>query len=166
MTSFDEAIAGDVLDLFPGGIESLSTYSDEQIRRKINDIYTGGENYKKARLCMYGTTALVALVDPDHENLWLANLGDCQAGLSFSSFWRVSVTNMVAVMVSQTVADDWKIEPLTTNQNGDNINEVERVRREHPGEPDCVLDQRVLGAIAPFRCMFLPFFARWVVAER
>lgn len=83
MTSFDEAIAGDVLDLFPGGIESLSTYSDEQIRRKINDIYTGGENYKKARLCMYGTTALVALVDPDHENLWLANLGDCQAGLFF-----------------------------------------------------------------------------------
>lgn len=72
----------------------------------------------------------------------------------------------MAVMVSQTVADDWKIEPLTTNQNGDNINEVERVRREHPGEPDCVLDQRVLGAIAPFRCMFLPFFARWVVAER
>lgn len=83
MTSFDEAIAGDVLDLFPGGIESLSTYSDEQIKRKINDIYTGGENYKKARLCMYGTTALVALVDPDHENLWLANLGDCQAGLFF-----------------------------------------------------------------------------------
>ena len=92
MTSFDEAIAGDVLDLFPGGIESLSTYSDEQIKRKINDIYTGGENYKKARLCMYGTTALVALVDPDHENLWLANLGDCQAGLHFSSLWRVSVT--------------------------------------------------------------------------
>ena len=31
-------------------------------------------------------------------------------------------------MVSQTTADDWKIEPLTTNQNGDNIEEVERVR--------------------------------------
>jgi pyruvate dehydrogenase phosphatase len=85
---------------------------------------------------MYGTTALVALVDPEHENLWLANLGDCQA-----------------VMVSQTSSEDWKIESLTTNQNGDNELEVERVRREHPGEPDCVLDQRVLGAIAPFRCI-------------
>ena len=82
MTSFDEAIASDVLDLFPGGLKSLSNYSDEHIRWKINDIHTGGANYKKARLCMYGTTALVALVDPDHENLWLANLGDCQAGLS------------------------------------------------------------------------------------
>lgn len=57
-------------------------------------------------------------------------------------------------MVSQTSAEDWKIESLTTNQNGDNELEVERVRREHPGEPDCVLDQRVLGAIAPFRCKY------------
>jgi len=75
-------------------------------------------------------------VDPKHENLWLANLGDCQA-----------------VMVSLTASQDWKIEPLTINQNGDNDAEVERVRREHPGEPHCVLDQRVLGAIAPFRCI-------------
>jgi pyruvate dehydrogenase phosphatase len=55
-------------------------------------------------------------------------------------------------MVSRNSAQDWTIEPLTTNQNGDNEAEVERVRREHPGEPNCVLDQRVLGAIAPFRC--------------
>lgn len=82
MITFDEAIAGDVLDLFPGGLESLSSLSDEYIQRTINDITSGGANYKKARLCMYGTTALVALVDPEHENLWLANLGDCQAGMS------------------------------------------------------------------------------------
>lgn len=82
MTSFDDAIAGDVLDLFPGGLEGLANLSDESIRRTINDIHHGGANYKKARLCMYGTTALVALVDPDHENLWLANLGDCAAGMS------------------------------------------------------------------------------------
>src|ERR1700674_1860012 len=56
------------------------------------------------------------------------------------------------VMVSRTSSQDWTIEPLTINQNGDNLDEVERVRREHPGEPDCVQDQRVLGAIAPFRC--------------
>jgi hypothetical protein len=33
---------------------------------------------------MYGTTALVALVDPDHKDLWVANLGDCQASEFFS----------------------------------------------------------------------------------
>lgn len=59
-------------------------------------------------------------------------------------------------MVSQTGSEDWKMERLTTDQNGDNPDEVDRVRREHPGEPDCVLDQRVLGAIAPFRCKLCP----------
>lgn len=82
MTSLDDAIAGDVLELFPGGLESLPTLSNDHIQKTINDIHRGGVNYKKARLCMYGTTALVALIDPQHENLWLANLGDCQAGMS------------------------------------------------------------------------------------
>ena len=79
IVAFDDAIAGDVLDLFPGGIAGLSELSDDQIRMTINDQFVGGSNYKKAKLCMYGTTALVALVDPDHENLWVANVGDCQA---------------------------------------------------------------------------------------
>jgi len=91
ITEFDNAIAGDVLELFPGGIESLPGLTDEEIQAVVNDFAvpgsgsngagTGaGANYKKARLCLYGTTALVALVDPAHENLWVANLGDCEAG--------------------------------------------------------------------------------------
>jgi pyruvate dehydrogenase phosphatase len=84
ITSFDNAIAQDVLDLFPGGLQNISAYSDAELRRVINDQHTGGENYYKVRLCVYGTTALVALVDPERENLWVANLGDCQAGASAS----------------------------------------------------------------------------------
>jgi len=89
ITAFDNAIAGDVLELFPGGVESLPDLTDEEIQAVVNDfpIPGGGSNgagagvnYKKARLCLYGTTALVALVDPAHENLWVANLGDCEAG--------------------------------------------------------------------------------------
>jgi pyruvate dehydrogenase phosphatase len=78
IVAFDDAIANDVLELF-GGLEGLDNFSDAQIRSIINDQHSGGANWKKARLCMYGTTALVALVDPDHNNLWIANLGDCQA---------------------------------------------------------------------------------------
>jgi hypothetical protein len=48
--------------------------------------------------------------------------------------------------------DDWIVERLTTDHNGDNDAEVERVQQAHPGEPECVLDRRVLGALAPFRC--------------
>jgi pyruvate dehydrogenase phosphatase len=71
-----------VLELFPGGLASLPDRTDEEIQAVVND-FTGpsaGANYKRARLCLYGTTALVALVDPAHENLWVANLGDCEAG--------------------------------------------------------------------------------------
>ncbi|KAF9234505.1 phosphatase 2C-like domain-containing protein [Melanogaster broomeanus] len=117
--SFDEAIARDVLELYAS---------------ILHDHKSGGNNFKKARLCMYGTTALVALVDPDHENLWLANLGDCQG-----------------VMISETANHSWNFEILTTVHNGENVREIERVKREHPGEPECVVDSRVLGAIAPFR---------------
>jgi pyruvate dehydrogenase phosphatase len=90
ITAFDNAIAEDVLELFPGGIESLPGLTDEEIQAVVNDFAVpggggsngagAGANYKKARLCLYGTTALVALVDPAHENLWVANLGDCEAG--------------------------------------------------------------------------------------
>ncbi|KAF8913368.1 phosphatase 2C-like domain-containing protein [Mucidula mucida] len=133
--AFDNAIAGDILDLF-GGIEGLANYSDADIRSVINDQHTGGANFRKARLNMYGTTALVALVDPDHSNLWVANLGDCQATL-----------------VTATANNGWDVRILTTEHNGYNAEEIERVRRQHPNEPECVVDGRVLGALAPFRCL-------------
>lgn len=140
--AFDDAIAGDVLSLFPGGLEGLSKMTDQEISAIINDQHTGGSNYKKARLCMYGTTALVVLVDPDHQNMWVANVGDCQA-----------------LIVSPDPGgsgegdSNWRVELLTRDHNGDNDAEVTRVRREHPGEPDCVTDGRVLGALAPFRSL-------------
>ncbi|KAJ7778741.1 phosphatase 2C-like domain-containing protein [Mycena maculata] len=133
IVAFDDAIAGDILKLF-GGSDRLSAYSDQEIRHIINDQDRGGDNYKKAKLCMYGTTALVALTDPEHENLWVANLGDCQAAL-----------------VSPKVTEGWDVEFLTAEHNGDNDAEITRVRREHPGEPECVVNRRVLGALAPFR---------------
>lgn len=83
--AFDDAIAHDVLDLFGGSVDNLDNYTDAEIRKIINDQHEGGVNWRKARLCMYGTTALVALVDPDHKDLWVANLGDCQA----SEFFRI-----------------------------------------------------------------------------
>jgi pyruvate dehydrogenase phosphatase len=77
IAAFDEAIARDVLRMLPGGLAGLARMPDGDISRIIND---GGDNLRKTRLAMYGTTALIALVDPSREHLWLANLGDCQAG--------------------------------------------------------------------------------------
>ncbi|KAL5530454.1 hypothetical protein ACEPAF_6712 [Sanghuangporus sanghuang] len=134
--SFDRDIANDVLELFPGGIASLERLSDDYIRSVINDYSNGLQNYKKVRLNMYGTTALLAIVDPLQENLWIANLGDCEA-----------------VLASRTPSGRWVGELLTQVHNGTNLLEVERVRREHPNEPGCVRNGRILGTIAPFRCI-------------
>ncbi|KAF8898213.1 phosphatase 2C-like domain-containing protein [Gymnopilus junonius] len=134
--AFDDAIAHDVLDLFGGSVEKLDDYTDAQIREIINDQHKGGANWRKARLCMYGTTALVALIDPEHRDLWIANLGDCQAIMASPS----------------NNAKDWKIEVLTASHNGDNDAELDRVKQSHPGEPECIVDRRVLGALAPTRC--------------
>ncbi|KAF8638793.1 hypothetical protein AX17_001852 [Amanita inopinata Kibby_2008] len=137
IVAFDNAIANDVLDLF-GGLEGLDKYSDADIRNIINDQHDGGVNWKKTRLCMYGTTALVTLIDPNRENMWVANLGDCQA---------------VLVTPESGLGRGWSVELLTVNHNGDNDAEIERVQRLHPNESECVVDRRVLGALAPFRCL-------------
>lgn len=103
--AFDDAIANDVLDLFSGGLQSVRDMPDEKICAILNDHETGGQNFKKARLCMYGTTALVALVDPDHENLWLANLGDCQGGRAQRISSLVACQLMLVLVTSHDLGD-------------------------------------------------------------
>ena len=56
------------------------------------------------------------------------------------------------MIVSETGHEEWNVEVLTRLHNGENPLEVKRVMNEHPGEPECILEGRVLGAIAPFRC--------------
>lgn len=56
------------------------------------------------------------------------------------------------VFGSKTSSGQWKAELLSQNHNGKDESEVTRIRQEHPGEDDtCVLDDRVLGAIAVTR---------------
>ena len=152
-TSFDRAIAGDILKIFPGGIEALQNMSQSTVQAIINR-NADPQLLKNARLCMYGTTALVALVDPDHQNLWVANVGDCQAGwCPIMPHFGIRL-HVPSVFVSQNGPLRWKSELLTSNHNCDNDTEASRVITEHPGEPECILDRRVLGALAPTRCNF------------
>lgn len=81
IANFDEAILQDVLDLFPGGPDAIQLLSTDTISAIINDLESGGANHTKVMRCMHGSTVLVSLVDPVRENLWVASLGDCQAGL-------------------------------------------------------------------------------------
>lgn len=46
---------------------------------------------------------------------------------------------------------EWIVRSLSTDQTGDNPEEVERIRSEHPGEPNAVRNGRVLGSLQPSR---------------
>ncbi|KAH7922377.1 protein serine threonine phosphatase 2C [Leucogyrophana mollusca] len=136
ISSFDDALTNDLLDLFPGGPDAVAKLSDDEIRAVINDHATGGKNNAKVLRCMRGSTALVSLVDPQAQNLWVASLGDCQAVLGF-----------------ENPLGQWEASILSTNHNGTDTSEVDRLHSEHPNEPECVLRDRVLGAIAVTRAI-------------
>jgi len=130
--SFDDGIGQALLDIFPspGAVKAMS---DEEIRKIVND---DGPNSKVVLRCMRGTTVLVALVDPTNTNIWVASLGDCAATLG-----------------TKDKMGQWTAQVLSSAHNGENEIEAHRVRREHPGEPECILYDRVLGTIAVTRAL-------------
>jgi pyruvate dehydrogenase phosphatase len=72
--ALDKEIQDGVTGLFANDVDALAKLSEGA----VDDIVRA--NYEKLLLGMTGTTALIALVDEKKENLWIANLGDCQAG--------------------------------------------------------------------------------------
>ncbi|THH16578.1 hypothetical protein EW146_g4087 [Bondarzewia mesenterica] len=48
---------------------------------------------------------------------------------------------------------EWKVTLLSSYHNASNPAEAERIRSEHPGEPECILRERVLGSIALTRAI-------------
>lgn len=76
LVEFDNSIRAEFLDVFPGGVEAVEKLTDGE----LSDILDDGFNHRLISRCIQGTTAIIALVDPTEQNLWIANLGDCQAG--------------------------------------------------------------------------------------
>ncbi|KAJ7675055.1 protein serine/threonine phosphatase 2C [Mycena rosella] len=128
----DDGIAHDLLELFPGGPDAVASLSDDDIAAIVND---GGQNSAKILRCMRGSTVLVALISPALD-VWVASLGDCQA-----------------VLGVKQASGAWEASVLSANHNGTDAAEVARIRSEHPGEDECVLRDRVLGAIAVTRAV-------------
>jgi len=109
IVSFDESILGDLASFFPrahsGGI------SDEDIKEIVNNVSMSGPtsgasgststNYAKILRSLQGATALIVLINPESDELWVANLGDCQAGecgfpLFFWTVFGTSITDFSA----------------------------------------------------------------------
>ncbi|KAF8972972.1 hypothetical protein BDZ97DRAFT_1935957 [Flammula alnicola] len=125
ISSFDASIGQALLDLFPDK-EVLAKMTKEEIQSIIND---NGPNSAIVLRCMRGTTVLISIVDP-------TNLGDC-----------------AAVLGTRDTSGGWNARVLSSAHNGENQVEADIVKREHPGEPECMLYDRILGAIAVTRAV-------------
>ena len=73
ISGFDDSITSDFMAMFPNGVDRLNP-------RQLRAVMTTPDRLKLLR-CTRGTTVLVTLLDPSRERLWVANLGDCEAGM-------------------------------------------------------------------------------------
>ena len=55
------------------------------------------------------------------------------------------------MLVSKLPGGTHRARRISEIHNGSNKHELRRIRDEHPGEPECILDDRVLGFLAPTR---------------
>lgn len=86
ISEVDNRITCDIVDLFPRDPEGIAKLSYEEIDAIVNDFGSGGRNNAKILRGLRGSTALVSIVDAAQENLWVASLGDCQAGNYYTSY--------------------------------------------------------------------------------
>jgi pyruvate dehydrogenase phosphatase len=146
IASFDEDIGRALLALFPDP-EALAKLSDEEIREIIND---GGSNSTTILRCMRGSTVLISLVNPSRTSLWTASLGDCAAGMTKCSMGdNIYVHSLV--LGTKEASGGWRTKVLSSSHNGENPVEVNKVRAQHPGEPQSIYNNRVLGTMAVTR---------------
>ena len=90
--------------------------------------------------------------------------GSC-ALLSFydsrSKLLRVACTGDSRAILGRRGANGkWTVTPLSEDQTGGTTSEAERLRKEHPGEPNVVRNGRILGGLEPSRA-FGDAYYKW-----
>ncbi|KAF8647145.1 hypothetical protein AX16_006976 [Volvariella volvacea WC 439] len=125
----DDRLTRPLKELFPEGQLTRISKDTSPASKK------GKEAHRATKMYSCGSTVLVALTDPEQRNLWVASLGDCQAMLGYK------------------VSGEWAVRTLSGYHNTSNPDEESRIRMEHPNEPQCVADGRVLGRLLVTRAV-------------
>ncbi|KAI0068565.1 protein serine/threonine phosphatase 2C [Artomyces pyxidatus] len=89
---------------------------------------------------MSGSCAIMALLDTSERELYVACTGDSRA---VAGIWEET----------ENGEGKWRVEVLSEDQTGRNVNEARRIRSEHPpDEADDVIKRgRILGGLEPSR---------------
>ena len=73
---------------------------------------------------------------------------------------------MTVVLGTRGAEGVWNAALVSANHNGREADEVARVRAEHPDEPECILEDRILGGIAVTRGTSPPCVTRSLSKSR
>jgi len=133
VVQLDDSISSNFLDIFPRDLRRLGRMSDEQVQNIFKRDTTGRSRSAAAR-CLGGTTLVLSLTDPNEKNVWVANLGDCHAVLGLrhhSGAWAGTLVNHLHA--------------------GHDHREAQRIRADHPREPDSLKNHRVLGFFGTYQ---------------
>lgn len=77
----DAAITSDFLSMFSEAKVDIATTRPDVMKAFLRDSSASGAHYVRAARMLGGTTVLLTLFEETTSNLWVANLGDCCAGL-------------------------------------------------------------------------------------
>jgi len=149
--SLDNTLTEDLLRIFPDPA-TIAQFSADEIRAMVKDSESGEANSELIARCIRGSTILVSLIDPPGSNLWVASLGDSEAG-DYSIFLHNINIHLTIVLGIRHPDGHWTSSRLSSYHNGENQAEKARIAAEHPGETDCIINDRVLGALAVTRGM-------------
>ncbi|CCE66254.1 hypothetical protein TPHA_0P00960 [Tetrapisispora phaffii CBS 4417] len=122
---FDDAIEKGFLQLDSDIVyESLKRLLDKPTK----------ENMISSLPAISGSCALLSVYDSKNSIMKVAVTGDSRA-----------------LICEQLPSGEYTVKALSTDQTGDNLAEVERIKNEHPDEPHCIKNGRVLGSLQPSR---------------
>ncbi|PGH07815.1 hypothetical protein GX51_01525 [Blastomyces parvus] len=118
----------------------------EIVHESVNKVMKSKSKRVAAELlapALSGSCALLAFYDSRSNLLRVACTGDSRA-----------------VLGRRAASGKWIATPLSEDQTGSTQSEVERLHREHPGEPNVVRNGRILGNLEPSRA-FGDAFYKW-----
>ncbi|KAK4175957.1 phosphatase 2C-like domain-containing protein [Triangularia setosa] len=110
---------------------------DEIVNQSVQRVLQANNKTMAAELlapALSGSCALLSFYDSRSKLLRVACTGDSRA-----------------VLGRRTESGKWTATPLSVDQTGSNIEEANRLRKQHPNEPYVVRNGRVLGGLEPSR---------------
>lgn len=149
----DAAITSDFLSIFIESNVEVATVRSDRMKALLNSGSAARSHHARVSRMLGGTTALLTLFEEKTGNLWVANLGDCTAG-GFASYHFVSKHDVDSgTVLGVWNGSRWKGMLINSIHNGSNAQERDRIISEHPAHEQCMVEERVLGWLAPTRGM-------------